>query len=79
MFNKMKLTLSYFLAPEFNDKTNVSTILRNTTNELSNSIVDQAMQYAFSVGAASLRENFFMKEKLTNVIINFLTKIDLYL
>ncbi|KAL4435266.1 hypothetical protein ABPG74_017358 [Tetrahymena malaccensis] len=52
--------------PDFNDMTNISTILRNTSNEVANSIIDQSMQYAFSVGSASLRENFFMKEKLKN-------------
>lgn len=62
-----------FLVPDFNDMTNVSTILRNTSNELSNSIIDQSMTYAFSVAAASLRENFYMKERLRNVRIYLLT------
>lgn len=65
----LKKIIYLIIGPDFNDKKNVSTILRNTSNEVSSSLIDSAMSYAFSVSAASLRENYFMKEKLRNVII----------
>ncbi|EGR33914.1 peptidase M16 inactive domain protein [Ichthyophthirius multifiliis] len=53
-------------APDFKDMQNISTILRNYSNDISNNIIEQALSYSVSVSQASLMENCFIKEKLNH-------------